>query len=1032
LFEGISFPQWFFVFDRIVNLAAAVQHISCGYWVRNGLSVINQRYNYKDPKFYEAMQFPDLHILQMGVCALGAEKFFSLLKSRFFPTPESLANNSCRESFLVLCIQILSCRKLISNDESLEEMKSNFDDSKVIEYELVQWLVLGDATFSSILKHFHDPLHSEEETIRRILTRIAHYRNPAGSSEGKFQLKDEYYQYFDPFFPKYEDSKKHDAELQYWSKRKSPSDSSKSNKTSDGFIQFLTLSAYPPLQSVLNLSVISSEFSEIRSLLVTSNMLEFFKDILQNYENQEYLPSIQYALRLISIGVFECVIKKSFSSEQEKSFLYLFDNLLPVLIFTLKHYNSLSLDASGSANVPSTASLIEWILLHMKNRDPELDAKIEPELNRIIDSQDAFRKEKTRKIKREKARAKALNDVQMKTKLFIQNAPEDLRKYLAGSSLIDEEKKSSFSSFECILCRSSEDANCIGLLSWTSRASVLRTTLPVSARCAFSADDQRIKSLDGPFVKFCGHAMHFTCKNAYLAGLNQKRAFHQNFEGLNIISPNDGEFLCPFCKGNVNGLIPISSNIDDFKNLHQFEFSSESVHEESVRLNSFFEKYSMLKTHSSIIDPLRRDLLNEFLMVISKANQPISISHHYLKDDASSLNDICDCIIYSVKSCEMLSRYENLVSEKYNNELRLLVLGCLESVDCMDKKAFLGFAKKSFEENKIFQIESFWASDFLKLFTKVLFFICAFDRELSNAADFKVELSELYAYLVKTLKDIISATYLKAKLLVLLQSWLSCTFEDLQNSFYDGFSGFKHRFPPISQLVEKYCSDNSIGEIEESICSPFIRQLELLLMSCGYISSDRDLEVLLGCSLSLLRRVPRDLALLGIESLYSSSLFSSVFPLRVGVLHAVPVSYDSLYNSLEGGSCGTCVSSRSVFICLMCGALLCSCRTPPLPGKGLLSSHCTSAGVNSCLFLDVRRSTVLALHQGYAGELVSPYLNRYGEEDRGLRLGLPLELNRDRWSRLHGIWLRSDIVREVSLSRSRALWHGGAPRRDQW
>ena len=57
-----------------------------------------------------------------------------------------------------------------------------------------------------------------------------------------------------------------------------------------------------------------------------------------------------------------------------------------------------------------------------------------------------------------------------------------------------------------------------------------------------------------------------------------------------------------------------------------------------------------------------------------------------------------------------------------------------------------------------------------------------------------------------------------------------------------------------------------------------------------------------------------------------------------------------------------------------------------------------------CLFLQLKRTTLLLLSGPRAAVLPSPYLDQHGEEDRNLSRGKVLYKNAERWARVEGLW----------------------------
>ncbi|CAN4109660.1 unnamed protein product [Withania somnifera] len=61
---------------------------------------------------------------------------------------------------------------------------------------------------------------------------------------------------------------------------------------------------------------------------------------------------------------------------------------------------------------------------------------------------------------------------------------------------------------------------------------------------------------DGVYLSSCGHAVHQGCLDRYLSSLKERYTRRIVFEGGHILDPNQGEFLCPVCRGLANSVLP--------------------------------------------------------------------------------------------------------------------------------------------------------------------------------------------------------------------------------------------------------------------------------------------------------------------------------------------------------------------------------------------------------------------------------------------------------------------------------------------
>ncbi|KAL3839525.1 hypothetical protein ACJIZ3_024116 [Penstemon smallii] len=73
--------------------------------------------------------------------------------------------------------------------------------------------------------------------------------------------------------------------------------------------------------------------------------------------------------------------------------------------------------------------------------------------------------------------------------------------------------------------------------------------------------------VDGIYISSCGHAVHQGCLDRYLLSLRERFTRRIIFEGGHIVDPDQGEFLCPVCRGLANSVLPALP--EDWRNISQ-------------------------------------------------------------------------------------------------------------------------------------------------------------------------------------------------------------------------------------------------------------------------------------------------------------------------------------------------------------------------------------------------------------------------------------------------------------------------------
>ncbi|XP_059305584.1 E3 ubiquitin-protein ligase PRT6 isoform X1 [Lycium ferocissimum] len=101
----------------------------------------------------------------------------------------------------------------------------------------------------------------------------------------------------------------------------------------------------------------------------------------------------------------------------------------------------------------------------------------------------------------------------------------------------------------------------------------LESRMPLTAYEGFGPSD-----CDGIYLSSCGHAVHQGCLDRYLSSLKERYTRRIVFEGGHIVDPDQGEFLCPVCRGLANSVLPaLPADFGGFTSLHLTSSASDAV-----------------------------------------------------------------------------------------------------------------------------------------------------------------------------------------------------------------------------------------------------------------------------------------------------------------------------------------------------------------------------------------------------------------------------------------------------------------------
>ncbi|KAJ5129369.1 uncharacterized protein N7515_005408 [Penicillium bovifimosum] len=145
-------------------------------------------------------------------------------------------------------------------------------------------------------------------------------------------------------------------------------------------------------------------------------------------------------------------------------------------------------------------------------------------------------------------------------------------------------------------------------------------------------------------------------------------------------------------------------------------------------------------------------------------------------------------------------------------------------------------------------------------------------------------------------------------------------------------------------------------------------------------------------------------------------------------LVGLPRYFDSLIEEANRRRCPrTKKELTDPSICLFCGEIFCSQAVCCMVNKlGGCNQHLQKCGKNIGLFINIRKCTVLYLHNTNGSWHYAPYLDRHGEVDPGLRRNRQLILNQKRYDRLlRDVWLSHSIPATISRKLESEINNGG-------
>eukprot|EP01138_Halocafeteria_seosinensis_P005042 gb/GECG01005155.1/.p1 GENE.gb/GECG01005155.1/~~gb/GECG01005155.1/.p1 ORF type:complete len:2519 (+),score=306.53 gb/GECG01005155.1/:1-7557(+) len=107
-------------------------------------------------------------------------------------------------------------------------------------------------------------------------------------------------------------------------------------------------------------------------------------------------------------------------------------------------------------------------------------------------------------------------------------------------------------------------------------------------------------------------------------------------------------------------------------------------------------------------------------------------------------------------------------------------------------------------------------------------------------------------------------------------------------------------------------------------------------------------------------------------------------------------------------------------LCLVTGNIVPSGRQTHINRVGMATRYTRAVLGGEGLFLNANSSAVILIRDKWATNFPSPYVDKHGEPDVGLRRGRPLRLDSSRYERLQRLWLENQVGKEVVRRRNAA------------
>jgi E3 ubiquitin-protein ligase UBR2 len=213
------------IIEPVLCTRTMISQVYSGMWRRNGYSLLNQLYFYRNVKCRSEMLDRDVEILQMGASLIESNEFLIHVMNKFnllqcmeknFKLPQQQTSSSEEDTtrqIVNMIDEFLELLIVIVGERYVPGI-GLVDDSDRIKKEIIQQLCIRPLSHSELNKALNDE-HSggHENDIEPVIHEIATFEKPlSAEKKGVYKLKEEYYCDYNMFFYHYTREEKSKSE----------------------------------------------------------------------------------------------------------------------------------------------------------------------------------------------------------------------------------------------------------------------------------------------------------------------------------------------------------------------------------------------------------------------------------------------------------------------------------------------------------------------------------------------------------------------------------------------------------------------------------------------------------------------------------------------------------------------------------------------------------------------------------------------------------------------------------------------------
>eukprot|EP00111_Clytia_hemisphaerica_P018489 TCONS_00054716-protein len=1042
-------------------------------WKRNGYAIHHQIFYYHNVKFGTEMFDRDVLLVQIMGSLMSPNHFLDVILQKyklhdFFSssmTGEKVEGETIDKTRILAheCFHLLYFILVERYVVNLSEISAR----DILRREVCHRLALGPATRSSLVKNLpfkdHEDDSSVDERLDDVLRDVSEYKSPGLDGKGTYQLRDDLMKTTSQYFlhytrnerAKFVEQKKKHAKLFPNMKEYELTDLPEWNPL---FQNILRVFECDRMDYILRCVLKnpdhfgSEETVELALFIVGTGLIEAKR-------HPSKLPNF---LPMLSKPIEEGKNIKNLLEEMLKSGKHSDSGIFKWVIELLRQAHpdednlTMELDQDNNKEAEETERLLR------KKRAQEQRAKMMAKMNNM---QKAF-------MQSHQGFFSEGMDVGDETDGASIISPSTFPVVLGSKCTVTDSSIGS-DPVQCILCQEEQsidnDEKMFLMTCFQQKSSVFNKSGTKPNSRDVSQITAELNGVTMTHVSSCGHILHSECWNKFYTTIKERYRSLARTRSIDVLQ---SEYLCPLCNSLCNTVLPILPRLEEEKSEDSLElslseflsyvdkFSSElstlpkkKVEKEDrktksrsfismgVRMLQSYIRVAELEQNENVMDMFPKKLmqLDAFdensgqaiplsWMVFSFTLQTLECIHR--EGGTNMFEEILErdwmffyAFVQYLSSTAMATVYEPI--QEYgtevfnffcdeNNDFTLNsvdVFGLMVSLRCLMSTCGHIFQEKQPNFMKIKQNQMndvIFKVCFVAQYVKALLQTPGLheDDQMQEGENESGQDDENVEYLVKAWKyvqsmigpdnQVVNGHVLKERVTSSLLPFLRCS------------AIFFHLLVGVSMP-----EDLKLKTMTDSLeMSSLLRYMNLPTnlseaLSFDKLFNDPTIKLMVDRWCSDIRREQLKLVR-PIKDCYLSSRR----------LVDLPEQYSTLIKRASGFKCPTVGdTSRSPALCLICGEMICSqcycCvneKGMPNQSFGASAVHIQQCGQGVGAFLKIRDCEIYLLYNQRKGVFIAaPYLDSYGEPDRGFHRGNPLFLDKGRYERIQNYWLKHKI-----------------------